>query len=122
MHTVLTTSPITVAGTYLVTASFTVAVNNDYVGCAIADGANSVDDVAGPSSSLAYQNMSVEDTVIATVGQQLTVECHDYNTDPSTYFVAGTIGAIPIAPATGSTGASDVAPASRHVTPARLAS
>ncbi|MCW2932604.1 MAG: Collagen triple helix repeat protein [Actinomycetia bacterium] len=127
-HTVLTTSPVTVAGTYLVTASVTAAVDTgDYVGCIAVNGNSNAEVAVGPSAGLEYHDISVVDTVAATAGQQLAVECQDYNSDSGTYFDIGTIDAVLIAPASGgsatshaSAGTSQAAPAILHA-PARLA-
>jgi hypothetical protein len=119
-HAVLTSSPVTVAGTYLVTASITMLVSTgDYVGCYVANGAGSLNEI-GPSAADQYYSMSVEDEVTVTAGQQIPIECEDENSSPGTYFANGTIGAVLIASASSGAGISHAAPASRHAL-ARLA-
>lgn len=71
-----------------------------------------------------YYDFSVVDSVTAAAGQQLVVECADYNSKANTAFSLGMVDAVLIAPASGSSsaslGASRAALATPHA-PARLA-
>jgi hypothetical protein len=121
-HLVLTSSPVTAAGTYLVTASITMAVGmGDYVGCYVVGGAGTLNEI-GPSAGDQYNSMAVEDEVTVTAGQQISVACQETESDSNTYFADGTMGAVLIASGTGSSHGSNAAPAARHATPARLPS
>jgi hypothetical protein len=123
-HTVLTTGPTKVAGTYLVTASVSALVDTgDYVVCTAVNGNAYASVGVGPSPALQYQNISVVDTVTAAAGQQLSVECEDYASDSKTAFSLGTIAGVLIASASGSSGAGHVSTGTSHAphAPARLA-
>jgi hypothetical protein len=120
-HQVLTTSPTTIGGTYLVTASVSVLVAaGDYVACNAVNGNANAAVGVGPSPATQYQDISVVDTVTAAAGEQLAVQCEDYNSDASTAFSLGTIDGVLIAPASASPGNSHAAPAASHAL-ARLA-
>jgi hypothetical protein len=121
LHTVLTTSPVSVPGTYLVTASVDAVVDTgDYVACTAIDGNSNAEVGVGPSPAPQYQDISVVDTVTATAGQQLAVECQDYESNTGTYYFLGTIDATLIAPASASAATSHAARVTLRA-PARLA-
>jgi hypothetical protein len=104
-----------------VTASVTALVAaGDYVVCAAVDGNSNASVGVGPSPAQEYQDISVVDTVTAAAGQHLAVECQDYTSNSATYFELGTIAAVLIAPASGSSAISHAVRSARHV-PARLA-
>jgi hypothetical protein len=119
--TVLTTTPVTVAGTYLVTASLTVSVNTgDYLGCYVENGLGTLDEI-GPSAQDQFDNLAVDDEVTVAAGQKIAIVCEEGSNDPATFFADGTVTAVLAAANTGTTGTNSKAPAV-HRTLARLRS
>jgi Collagen triple helix repeat (20 copies) len=104
--TVLQAQPVTVAGTYYVTASLSLAVDaGDYVGCAAPGGLSADLAETGPVPGTSYQALSVTDVVMLTAGQAPSIACASVNTGSHTAFYNGVMTAVLISNSTG-TGAS----------------
>jgi hypothetical protein len=118
---VVTTSPVTVAGTYLVTGALTVWLDNDdWVECFVDNGQAFVDEI-GPSAQDQFYSMSVDDEVTVAAGQTIAIDCRGGGADSETSFTDGAVSAVLAAANTGTSATSSKAPAISH-TLARLPS
>ena len=88
------------AGTYLVSATELAAVDtNDDVYCYIQSVRGTYGTASygayGPASSYQWATFSVNDSLTVSAGDQIALNCSDYNADSYTYSYNATITAIP---------------------------
>ncbi len=95
---VVKTVPVSISGTYLVTATSLIILDtNDYVNCIVtsAGGANGhLFGTAGPATIPQYATITVTDRVDIGAGDQIQLSCGDYNNDIHTISFNAGISAI----------------------------
>ncbi len=111
--TVLQAKPVTVAGSYYVTASITVGVDaGDYAACLAGPGGLG-DSLAetGPAAATAFQVLSVTDVLTLTAGQTPSIACASAATSSTTAFYNGTMSAVLVSNSTGTSASVTGSPA-----------